>query len=67
MPIKKNSPDERVNIVMPRALKRKYDEYISRFASNMNRSEYIRMVLNKHYNENMAVRMKEKEKLNEQD
>lgn len=66
MPIKKNSPDERVNIVMPRALKRKYDEYISKFASNMNRSEYIRIVLNKHYNEVMSVRMKEKEVRNEQ-
>lgn len=66
MPIKKNSPDERVNVVMPRALKRKYDEYISRFASNMSRSEYIRIVLNKHYNEVMSVRMKEKETRDEQ-
>lgn len=59
MPIKLNSPDERVNVVLPRSLKKKYDDYISRFASNMNRSEFFRMVLNKYYNENMAMRMKE--------
>jgi len=61
MPLKKNGVKERLCIVIPNSLKSNYDKYIDRFTPNLNRSEFMCMVLEKYYLAEMLPKMKDKQ------